>query len=297
MPGPAGREKRIAGETRNDPMLVGYFWTDTPTWDLHKTRALRGTDWVTAIRCLPAGSPGRDTYASFLAKRYPDRLAELNSIYGLSLSSMRELATVSLENIAIGRHRVHDDDEAFLALIAERFYNVVGSAQRGADPNHLVFGDRYLAGDAPSSVLKAAKPWIDAVAVQPGDRYSPLFPASTTFPADEIEKLHRVTGKPVIICDHAISFPTRTQPRTIFEQMPDENSAAKATTEFLRESFARPFVIGYLRCQYIDRPARFGRGLRQGLLRPDGRPRLPLIRAYRDGFFDANQRLGGHARN
>lgn len=281
------RIRRIAGETRNDPMLVGYFWTDTPTWDLHKTRAIRGTDWVSAIRCLPAGSPGRDAYAAFLGKRYSDRLAELNSIYGLRLSSLRELATGSLEAIAIGRHRVHDDDEAFLALIAERFYNIVGSAQRGADPNHLVFGDRYLAGDAPSCVLKAAKPWIDAVAVQPGDRYSPLFPASTEFPAEEIGKLHQVTGKPVLICDHAISFPTRTQPRTIFEQMPHETAAATATVEFLHDAFSRAYVVGYLRCQYIDRPARFGRGLRQGLLRPDGRPRELIVRAYRDGFADA----------
>ena len=44
-------------------------------------------------------------------------------------------------------------------------------------------------------------------------------------------------------------------------------------SKFLSDAFARPYVIGYLRCQYIDRPARFGRGLRQGLLRDDGQPR------------------------
>ena len=281
----------VAGATRNDPLLVGYFWTDTPTWDLHKTRALRGTEWVSAIRNLPSGSPGRDEYVSFLQKRYTGRLDDLNSVYGLSLSSLNELSTASLEDIAIGRHVVQQDDEVFLGLIAKRFYDVVGSAQRLADPNHLVFGDRYLAGDAPISVLEAATPWIDAVAVQPGDRYSPLYPPSTAFPADEIEALHRITGKPVLICDHAISFPTQTESRTIFEQMPDESSAANATTEFLRDAFARSYVIGYLRCQYIDRPAGFGRGLRQGLLRPDGQPREVLINAYRDSFADATEQL------
>lgn len=283
--------RRVAAASRNDPLLIGYFWTDTPTWDLHKTRALRGTDWVSAIRQLPAGSAGHQAYVSFLRKVYADQLSQLNNIYGLELSDLSELDSASFAEIAIGRHRVHEDDQAFLALIATRFYNVVGSAQREADPNHLVFGDRYLAGDAPTSILKAATPWIDAVAVQPGDRYSTLFPPSTTYPADEIQRLHRVTGKPVLICDHAISFPTPAQPRTIFEQMPDEISAAEATRTFLDDAFSNSYVVGYLRCQYIDRPAGYGRGLRQGLLRPDGQERKALVEVYRSAFEEVSRRL------
>jgi hypothetical protein len=186
---------------------------------------------------------------------------------------------------------VQEDDEAFLAQIAQCFYDVAGKAQRRADPNHLVFGDRYLAGDAPESVLKAANPWIDAVAVQPGDRYSPLYPTSTHFPEAEIELLHTITGKPVLICDHAISFPTAEQPRTIFEQMPDEAAAARATTDFLQAAFANSYMLGYLRCQYIDRPANYGRGLRQGIVQSDGTPRNALVRVYREGFAAAIKNL------
>jgi agarase len=186
---------------------------------------------------------------------------------------------------------VQEDDDAFLAQIARRFYDVVGNAQRQADPNHLVFGDRYLAGDTPESVLKAATPWIDAVAVQPGDRYSPLYPPSTHFPEAEMDRLHAVTGKPVLICDHAISFPTAEHPRTIFEQMPNEAAAAKATADFLQAAFAKPYMLGYLRCQYIDRPANYGRGLRQGILRSDGTPRDAFVRVYREGFAAALNRL------
>jgi len=112
-----------------------------------------------------------------------------------------------------------------------------------------VFGDRYLAGDHPVIVLQAVKPWIDAVAVQPGDRYSPLYPPGTEFPNAEIEMLRTVTGKPVLICDHAISFPTAAHPLTIFKQMPDEPSAAEATRRFLAAAFAKPWMLGYLRCQ------------------------------------------------
>lgn len=269
---------------RDNPNLIGYFWTDTPTWELVKTRGLRGTDWVSEIRRLPADAPGRKRYADFLAERYAGRLDDLNSFYSLDLTSLAELAQKDLARVAIGRHVVREDDEAFLALIARSYYETVGSAQRKHDPNHLVFGDRYLAGDAPEFVLKAAAPYIDAVAVQPGDRYTELYPPSTVYPDGEIERMHRVTRKPVLICDHAISYPTPSHPRTIFEQAPDEAAAARETLAFIREAMSKPYLLGYLRCQYIDRPAGFGRGLRQGLLDAGGRPRSLLIKAYAEAF-------------
>jgi agarase len=287
----AERIVNAAAPLRNDPFLIGYFWTDTPTWDLVKTRALRGTDWVSALRTLPPTAPGRQAYADFLGKRYANRLGDLNHIYGLDLTAPEQLREADLNSIAVGRHVVQEDDEAFLAQIARRFYEVAGRAQREADPNHLVFGDRYLAGDAPESVLEAAKPYIDAVAVQPGDRYTSLYPASTQFPEDDMDLLHTVAGKPVLICDHAISFPTADHPRTIFEQMPDEATAARATADFLQAAFAKPWMIGYLRCQYIDRPAGYGRGLRQGVVRGDGTPRESLVRVYREGFAAALKNL------
>ncbi|MBM3860127.1 MAG: hypothetical protein FJ395_10805 [Verrucomicrobia bacterium] len=285
------RITKVAAPLRNNPFVIGYFWTDTPTWDLIKTRALRGTEWVSALRGLPPAAPGRQAYAAFLETCYANRLDDLNEIYGLALTSLDQLRDANLTAIAVGRHVVQEDDDAFLAQIARRFYDVVGKAQRQADPNHLVFGDRYLAGDAPESVLKAATPWIDAVAVQPGDRYSPLYPASTHFPEADMDRLHAVTGKPVLVCDHTISFPTAEHPRTIFEQMPNEAAAAKATADFLRATFAKPYMLGYLRCQYIDRPANHGRGLRQGILRSDGTPRDTFVRVYREGFATALKRL------
>lgn len=285
----AGAEKLIAeacARHRDNPHLIGYFWTDTPTWDLVKTRALRATDWVTEIRRLPAGAPGRRSYASFLAGRYAGRLAELNSYYALSISQMSELETVGLAHVALGRHVVREDDLAFLALIAREYYSTVGPAQRRHDPNHLVFGERYLAGDHPESVLKAAAPYIDAVAVQPGDRYTELYPPSTLFPGAEIGQLHTATAKPVLICDHAISYPTAEHPMTIFEQAASEQEAAALSEEFVRKAMARPYILGYLRCQYIDRPAAFGRGLRQGLVKADGEPRNTLLDAYSRSFAE-----------
>ncbi len=271
---------------RGNPYLIGYFWTDTPTWDLIKTRALRATDWVSEIRKLPSGAPGRERYAKFLGQRYAGRLADLNSFYSLALKALSEIATADLRNVAIGRHVVRADDDEFLAVIAREYYATAGQAQRKHDPDHLVFGERYLAGDHPEPVLKAAAPYIDAVSVQPGDRYTELYPPSTVFPEAEINTLHSVTGKPVLICDHAISYPTPEHPKIIFEQAESETEAARLTQAFLQQAMAKPFILGYLRCQYIDRPAAFGRGLRQGLVTAGGSPRELLVEAYSRTFAE-----------
>ena len=199
---------------------------------------------------------------------------------------MDDLNTEDLSRVAIGRQIVQADDIAFLEIIARQFYSVVGSAQRQHDPRHLVFGDRYLLGDHPTEVLRAAAKWIDAIAVQPGDLYAPLYPPSTRFAMDEFRQLHEVTGKPVLICDHAISYPTHEEPRTIFEQAPNEAEAALAIERFLKAAFAEPYLLGYLKCQYIDRPSGFGRGLRQGLLKFDGTERKGIIAAYAEAFSD-----------
>ena len=280
----ARQTDRLMGEAiaphRNNRFLIGYFWTDTPTWDLVRTRGLRGTDWVSEIRRLPASAAGRARYVRFLLERYAGKLDELNEIYGLELEGLDELAEAELGRIPIGRHRVREDDEVFLGLIAERYFKTVGESQRRHDRNHLVMGERYLAGDAPDAVLRAAAPYIDAVSVQPGDRYTELYPPSTVYPDKEIARMQEVTDKPVMICDHTISYPTKEHPRTIFEQAPDARAAAEATETFIRQAMAKPYMLGYLRCQYIDRPSSYGRGLRQGLLDASEAPRELLSAVY-----------------
>ena len=44
-------------------------------------------------------------------------------------------------------------------------------------------------------------------------------------------------------------------------------------------------------CQYIDRPAGFGRGLRQGILKADGTPREAFVSVYREHFAAALKNL------
>lgn len=265
-------------EHRGNRNLIAYYWTDTPTWDLRKTRVFRQTDWVSEIRQLPATAPGKRRYARFLRERYGDDFARINRAYGLALQSLADLPGADFLRVRLEDYEVARDDEAFLALIARAYYGIVGPAMRRHDPHHLVFGEKYLLGDLPPQVLAGALPHVDAVAVQPGDGYIPIYTPGDVFPREEFAELHTLAGKPIMICDHQIGFPCTRYPRSIwpYHLRADEAEAAAATEQFMREAFGCAYVIGYMRCQFIDRFADRRGAIKRGLLRDDGTPYAEL---------------------
>ena len=288
----ADLENRVTGfcaKHRDNPRLIAYYWTDTPTWDIHKTRRFRGTDWVSEIRAMPADSAGRKRYAQFLTKNYDGDIGHFCRAYDQTISSFDELRWADFSNLDLTRYEVERDDQEFLGLIADTYYGIVGPSMRRADPNHMVFGEKYLLGDIPQQVLKAAIPHIDAVAIQPGDGYVPIYTPGDVYPAKEIERLYLDSGKPIMICDHQISFPTALYPQSIwpFHQRETEEEAATATADFLQSAFRDSYVIGYMRCQYIDRYSERRRASKLGLLQEDGTPHQHLI----DATIRANARV------
>ncbi len=264
--------KAFCEKHRDDPLLVGYCWTDTPCWDLVRTRALRTTDWVSEIRKLGAEAPGKIRYVEFLKQRYQNDIRALSTTYGLSFPSFDALLSSNFRGLNRSWNLVLQDDQQFLGMIARQLYRTIGEAQQEFDPTHLVFGEKYLLGDCPDEVLQAAAPYIDILSIQPGDGYIDVYPPSNRFDREEFDRLHRLVGKPIFICDHQISFATARHPETTWTQLPDEAAAAVATEKFIRDVFARPFTIGYMRCQYINRWDGRRGGIKQGLLREDKTP-------------------------
>ncbi len=264
--------KQVCHAARNNPNLLGYHWTDTPQWDIQKARKKRGTDWVSAIRAMDSSSPGKLRYVQFLKERYVNNPIRFTKTYGIDTKSFDELAANDFARLDIFRPQVYRDDAEFLALIARRYYSLAAQATREHDPEHLILADRYLAGDHPELVLKEALPYIDVLSLQPW---------RVSFNAELFDKLHKLTGKPILIGDHQSSFYTDAYPKTMWLQLPDEAAAAEAYARYLHDAFAKPYLIGYHRCQYIDRfDTRLG-VLKQGLLREDQSPYEVLVEAVR----------------
>lgn len=255
----------LCAKTKGNPNCIGYWWTDTPRWDLDIAQRWFGTNWVSTIRALPDDAPGNRRYAEFL--RDP------------------------------GSH----DDRAFLRLIARELYSVTAAAFREHDPQRLLFGERYKLGDHPPEVLEEAVKFTHAISIQPGPEAGPL-PGpgreEREFETARFDALHRATGKPIVICDHQVSFHDAAHPVTLWHQFATQTEAADSYERFLREAFARPYIIGYFRCQYWNQSLAAPRNLlKQGLRQANGRPyvdfarRLPEIHTWLLKQFPSSERL------
>jgi hypothetical protein len=242
----AEKLKKLRWMCRNtdNPNLIGYYWTDTPQWDLERSLKTRGTNWVITIRELPADAPGRIRYEQYLD----------------TCKSGGEPAT----------------DEGFLALIAQAHYKLIGEATRELHPGALIFGERYLSNDHPEVVVEAALPYIDVLSIQPG---------SDRFEVEYFDALYEKYGKPILICDHQCSFATPQYEKTMWKQLESEQAVADMYRNYLAEASSRPYILGYHRCQYIDRFNEHPGVLKQGMLREDGTA-YPVLQ---DAVKEANQ--------
>ena len=219
---------------KDNPNLMGIYWTDMPLWDLHYGKHSGKPNWVEVMKALPEEAPGRQRYEAFVKER--------------------------------GKQAT---DEALLRLIAQTYYEVLGRETRRLAPDSIIFGERYGPNITPSFVIEEAAPWIDAVAVQP---------YGNQFQTAHFDRIHRASGeKGILICDHNISFPTEEHPKTMWTQLPTIEEVARAYTQYLEEAFSKPYILGYHRCQYIDRNQPHLGVLKQGLVKADGTPYDQLV--------------------
>ncbi|MEM6363344.1 MAG: hypothetical protein AAF745_02885 [Planctomycetota bacterium] len=278
----AGMQQRIRDQVavlcqrhQRNPNLIGYFWTDTPRWDISTARRLRGDDWVSAIRRLPSNSAGKRRYVEFLADRYKnsDSFSVATNHW---ISSFDDLIQYDFREFDRDNEAMRTDDEAFLGLIASELYSVIGQSFDKHAPGQLLFGERYKLHDHPPQVLREAIKWIDVLSIQPGPEVGPR-PGpgqdEQVFDVSTFDELHRTTRLPILICDHKISFATPDRPITLWHQAASELDALRLTERFIRAAIDQPYIVGVQNCQYKDdfRPER-GNMLKQGLIRENGQP-------------------------
>ena len=80
-----------------------------------------------------------------------------------------------------------------------------------------------------------------------------------------------------MLCDHQCSFPTEDHKHTMWKQLESEAAAAKNYNDYIMEAVKAPFVLGYHRCQYVDRYNENNNLLKQGMVKKDGLPYVELV--------------------
>ncbi|MEL6897922.1 MAG: hypothetical protein AAFP90_17625 [Planctomycetota bacterium] len=270
------RVRMICRSVDGHPNLIGHYWTDTTRWDIDVARRLRGKDWVSAIRQLPSDAAGKKRYVDFLRQRYNNDTAAFTRAYGHLISDFDDLRLFDFREFDRSNDAGRRDDELFLERIAEELYGVIGQAYRDFAPGVLIFGERYKLHDHPDVVLRAAAKWVDVISIQPGPEVGPR-PGpgrdESVFDAKAFDHIHEVTGKPILICDHRVSFRTSESPVTLWHQFETEQQAVDAARVFMLAAASKPYMIGYSHCQYLDKrsPER-GNLVKPGFLRENERP-------------------------
>ena len=210
-----------------------------------------GSNWVDFIRSLPEDAPGQQAYRKFLSAWKGDD----------------------------GKAR----DQGFLRLIAREYFRIIGEAQRKHAPDHLIFGDRFGFNTLDPDVLQEMLPYVDGNAIQP--------PFHGKFPKEKFDEIHRLTGKPILICDFAIRF--KDGDKDVRSWKPEENSiaAGKAYAEYVKAALQTDYVVGVFWCNPVDTPKGFGKpGVKQGFFgkglvaRPGLHQSVKQVNSYRESL-------------
>ncbi len=272
---------KAARQHRDSPLAIGISLTDTPRYNLEATRAHRVFSWVDYIRALEPPAPGFKAYVDFLKRRWTGNLTGLVQAYRLpGLDSFDQLDDYSFSGLEISRPAIREDDEAFLAVIADAVYTTAREAIDAEAPGMLLLSERFKMHDHPDGVLQVAARFCDIIAIQAGPTYGPDVgngPDESVLDAAYWDHLYKVTGRPILVCDHACSFYTEEYPRTLWHQFPSPRAAGQFYREYLLGLTEFPFILGYQRCQYRSRFDPIRNLLKQGLLDLDGKPYAELV--------------------
>lgn len=217
-----------------DPMLVGYFSDNELWW---------GSDWrrwgtmLAAYLTLPADAPGRRRAIEFLRERYGS-VRQLNRAWHVAARDFSAVPPVAWS----AAYRA--DADAFLEMVATRYFAVSAGVIHAADPHHLYLGARF-AGDPPDPVLRAARA-VDVVSLNLYNRD----------PRGAVAHAFAISGRPVLVSEFSFRSLDSGLPNTIgagpwvFTQ----RGRAQAYLSYVARLVSLPEAIGYHWFRWADEP-------------------------------------------
>jgi hypothetical protein len=252
--------ERCAPRT-NDPWLLGWFTDNELRW---------GPDWrgsdelLTMFLMLPPSVPGKKAAVDLMRERYGD-VKKFNDVWGTAFATWDALAQTNSVHAPVVRKAIYQqnqetertaneadpkraafvaDCEAFLARLAERYFQVTAEAVRAADPNHMNFGCRF-AYVPPPPVIAAAAKYVDAIS----------FNCYRLDPREVIRR-YSAFGKPLIIGEFSFRAEDSGLPNTrgAGPKVKTQAERAAAFKNYLALALQDPNLVGYHWFEYCDEP-------------------------------------------
>lgn len=247
---------------RNDAGLLGTFIDNELYW----SPDWRGADeLLTLFLNLPSHRPGRVAAIAGLQQHYRD-FSQFNAIWRTPARSWEELGSIghieapffrmppgglndALEtkaNLANpARAAFSADCDAFVAVVAERYFASCGSAIKAADPNHLVIGSRF--GYQPqSSVIAAAGRYLDVISFN-----------CYHLDASPVIDAYAAVGKPCLISEFSFRSDDAGLPNTYGAgpRVASQVERAQCFERYVSLALQKPAIVGYHWFEHADQPA------------------------------------------
>ncbi len=118
-------------------------------------------------------------------------------------------------------------------------------------------------------------PYVDGIAIQP--------PFRGPFPKGKLDEIHKLIGKPILLCDFAIRFRDGDKDIRSWKPEIDSVAAGKAYAKYVRAALDTDYVIGVFWCNPVDTPRGFDKpGVKQGFFGEDLTERPGLHKAVKE---------------
>jgi hypothetical protein len=247
---------------RNDARLMGTFIDNELYW----SPDWRGADeLLTLFLNLPAHRPGRVAAIRRLEERYRE-FSQFNAVWRTKARSWEEFGTIgpieapffrmppgglidAIEtrvNLANPQRAAFlADCDAFVAVVAEAYFELCAAAIRAADPNHLVIGSRFGYQPHPN-VIAAAGRYVDVVSFNCYD-----------LDASAVIDVYAACGKPCLISEFSFRGDDAGLPNSHGAGPRVESQAGRALSfeRYVSAALRKPTVVGYHWFEHADQPA------------------------------------------
>ena len=162
--------------------LIGYLYTDVPSWILGKGEQKQRGDttmiypWVGAILAMGDSSPGKQRWLQYLATRYESAEAAatvwslpISPTYGVSWDDLaRQIDWTKPADHAAAK----GDMLGFMPIIVEQWYSLHKEILRKHDPHHLILGDKNMSNWHHDWLLPSLKRHVDVICTQGYGRWA-----------------------------------------------------------------------------------------------------------------------------
>ena len=276
--------QRAANQVGDDPFLIGYFLDDCLEWPNFRAAKRRTGNWLETLQLLPPDAPGKRAWLQLMRGRYPN-VAAFNAVHATRCADWDGVAALAdwLERVPADPIRARADDEAFLQLVAARYYQTLCGAIRRHDQNHLILGEPFDGNRGIlDAVLRAATPHLDVLGVQ--------FYGLWKDQIADLERWHAQSGLPILLADSCFSCPGEEQPRPCGPRFATQFERARAFEIYYRAARACPFIVGWNWCGLVDSHVSIEpRRQHSGLLQSDGAPHRELCEMVRRCLSDESE--------